>query len=99
MTMRFIQIGNRIVNLDQITSAEYTPEDVHPSNPPRVYSSLSINYASDSFNYSIFYEKEADKLWKVLRQNATLNLKFPNQESAIADLDPLPLDILTSPIE
>jgi hypothetical protein len=93
--MQLIQIGNRIVNLDQITSVEYLAEDVHPSNPPRVYSSLTVNYSSDSFNYSVFYEAEADELWQVLRQNTTLKLDLPTTKQAeeSTDIDPVPLDI------
>lgn len=93
--MRFIQIGNRIINLDQITSAEYNPEDVHPSNPPRVYSSLSINYASDSFNYNMFYEQEADTLWRILQVNATINLRSPIRDGAIAAIDALESSLTT----
>lgn len=73
--MQLVQIGDRIINLDQITSVEYTPDEVHPSNSLRIYSSITINYASDSFNYSRFYEEEADALWWFLRQSAILNLK------------------------
>ncbi|MGB9774564.1 MAG: hypothetical protein ACPL4I_11165 [Bacteroidota bacterium] len=101
--MKLIQIGNRIVNLDQITSVEYLAEDVHPSNPPRVYSSLTVNYSSDSFNYNVFYEAEADELWQVLRQNTALKLDLPTKQAKEStDIDPVPLDIeetFTSSIE
>jgi hypothetical protein len=73
--MQLIQIGDRIINLDQVTSVEYIPEEVHPGNPVRIYSSITINYASDTFNFSRFYEEEADALWFFLRQRATLNLR------------------------
>lgn len=76
--MKLIQIGNRIINLEQITSAEYSPDESHPSYPAKLYSELRVNFASDSFNYNIFYEAEADALWKIIQINSTVNLRSGN---------------------
>lgn len=93
--MRLIQIGNRVVNLEQVTSAEYNPDESHPSYPARVYSELRINYSSGMCNYDVFYEAEADALWKIIQVNSTLNLRSGNLAaiSAIASQDEEPTAI------
>ncbi len=84
--MRFIQIGTKIINLDQITSAEYNPEESHPGHPAAVFSSLKIHYTSNSWTWDTFYESEADSLWALLKQNATLRVRNQARDKAIAEL-------------
>lgn len=83
--MRLIQIGDRLINLEEVTSAKYVRDASHPSYPVKVYSELTINYSGMCSNYDIFYESEADALWKLLQANSVINLRAGNL-AAIADI-------------
>ncbi len=95
--MRFIQIGTRVINLDQVTSAEYNPEESHPGHPAAVFSTLKVNYASSAWTWDTFYEEEADELWKLLKVNSTVRLPQPGRAKAIAELNDLEDSLTTSP--
>lgn len=87
--MRLIQIGTKIINLDQITSVEYNPEESHPGHPAAIFSSLKVNYSSSAWTWDTFYEEEADELWKLLKTNSTVRLPHPSRTKAIAELNDL----------
>jgi hypothetical protein len=62
-----ICIGDRILNLDEITHVSYDSSATHPAISEH-YTELVVSFGCDDFQ--TFYNSEADALWKALKGRA-----------------------------
>jgi hypothetical protein len=70
MNMKLLKIGNRLINLDQITSVSYEPEATNPGSP-QYWVECVVSFSAD--DYTVFYNGEAEIVWAYL--SSTLNCR------------------------